>query len=458
MSATIAPTRARYGIMVMLFFMTAMNYADRATLSITGSAIKAQFGVSSVTLGYMFSAFAWTYVLAQLPGGSLLDRFGSKRTYAVSIFLWSCLTFTMGTLAGLPAALAIASMFGLRVLIGIAEAPVFPANSRIVATWFPASERGFTAAAFTSSAYFATVAFAPLMGWITHSYGWQYVYFVMGLLGVTLVAIWMRVMFPPRQHPRINEAELAYIRDGGALIDLDEPRGTAGSSASVKPRGDTRSKLKQILSNRMMLGILIGQYCVTTLTYFFLTWFPIYLVQERHMSILKTGLVASIPAIAGFCGGMLGGYVSDRLLKKYGMSLTAARKIPLVSGMVLSMTMVLCNYVGSEVAVVALMALAFFGKGFGALGWAVMADVIPKQATGLCGSLFNGIGNVAGIVTPIAIGYLIQGTGSFAAALVYVAAHAFGAIFCYLVVVGPIRRLELREDTHSNASTEGASK
>ena len=118
---------------------------------------------------------------------------------------------------------------------------------------------------------------------------------------------------PPRQHPRINEAELAYIREGGALIDLDEPRGTAGSSASAKPRGDTRSKLKQILSNRMMLGILIGQYCVTTLTYFFLTWFPIYLVQERHMSILKTGLVASIPAIAGFCGGMLGGYVSDRL-------------------------------------------------------------------------------------------------------------------------------------------------
>jgi ACS family glucarate transporter-like MFS transporter len=455
-------TRTRFGIVLMLFFMTAMNYADRATLSITGSAIKSQFGMSSVTLGYMFSAFAWTYVLAQIPGGRVLDRFGSKRTYAVSFFLWSCLTFGMGFLAGLPAAMAIVMMFGVRILIGIAEAPIFPANSRIVATWFPASERGVTAAAFTSSAYFATVIFAPLMGWITQSFGWGYVYFAMGVLGMVMVFIWTRVMYSPRRHPRINEAELNLIVAGGALVDLDEQ--TAGSAGNHAAKGTARGQLafhlRQILSNRMMLGILIGQYCVTTLTYFFLTWFPIYLVQERHMSILKTGLVASVPAIAGFCGGMLGGYVSDLLLKRYGKSLTFARKLPLVVGMLISMTMVLCNDISSEVMVVAVMALAFFGKGFGALGWSVMADVIPKQATGLCGSLFNGIGNAAGIVTPIAIGYLIHASGSFSLALVYVAAHAFGAIFCYLVVVGKIQRLTLLDmpkDSPSSTSSPASS-
>lgn len=141
-------TRTRVGVGVMLFFMTAMHYADRATLLITGRAIKAQFGISSVTLGYMFSAFAWTYVLAQLPGGKLPDRFGSKRTYAVSLFCWACVTFAMGLLAGLPAAMAIVMMFVARILIGIAEAPIFlsgkglaPWHGRLWRTSYPSRLR-----------------------------------------------------------------------------------------------------------------------------------------------------------------------------------------------------------------------------------------------------------------------------------------------------------------------------
>lgn len=148
------------------------------------------------------------------------------------------------------------------------------------------------------------------------------------------------------------------------------------------------------------------------LTYFFLTWFPLYLVQARGMSILQAGFVASVPAICGFAGGVLGGVLSDALIKR-GHSLTMARKIPIVGGMLLSVSMIGCNYVTADWIVVSLMALAFFGKGIGALGWAVVADTAPKEAIGLSGAIFNMFGNVAGIVTPIVIGYILSATGAF---------------------------------------------
>jgi ACS family glucarate transporter-like MFS transporter len=142
---------------------------------------------------------------------------------------------------------------------------------------------------------------------------------------------------------------------------------------------------------------------------------------------------------------VLGGLISDFLLRR-GKSLTVARKTPIVIGMLLSTSMIACNYVESSTFVVAIMAFAFFGKGLGALGWAVVSDTSPKEISGLSGSLFNTFGNTAAITTPIVIGYLIKGTGSFSAALVYVAANALIAVCCYLFVVGEIKRFELKKD------------
>jgi ACS family glucarate transporter-like MFS transporter len=192
----------------------------------------------------------------------------------------------------------------------------------------------------------------------------------------------------------------------------------------------------------MLVGVYLGQYCITTLTYFFLTWFPVYLVQGRGMSILKAGFVATLPALCGFFGGVLGGVFSDRLLKR-GSSLTVARKTPIVIGMLLSTSMIACNYVDAQWLVVLIMALAFFGKGIGALGWAVVSDTSPSQIAGLSGGLFNTFGNTAAITTPIVIGYLVKGSGQFNGALVFVGANAVLAILCYLLVVGEIKRLEL---------------
>jgi ACS family glucarate transporter-like MFS transporter len=431
-------SRVRLFIVTMLFLVTTVNYADRATLSIAGAALSKEMHLDPIAMGYIFSAFGWSYVVAQVPGGWLLDRFGSRWVYAFSIMIWSMFTFTQGWVGFLSGFTAVAVLFTLRLMVGFAEAPSFPANARIVAAWFPDNERGTASAFFNSGQYFATVIFAPLMGWIAHDFGWRYVFFVMGGLGVLVGLVWIKTMYGPKEHPAINEAEFDYISQGGALVDMDAPK-----DAKTPDSGPKWDHVRQLLSNRMMLGVYLGQFCINTLTYFFLTWFPVYLVKERGLSILQAGFVASLPALCGFFGGVLGGVLSDYILQKTG-SLTAARKIPIVGGMLLSMSIIGCNYVDGQALVVGFMALAFFGKGIGALGWAVVSDTSPKQAGGVSGGLFNMFGNLSSVTTPIIIGYIVAATGSFNGALVFVGLNALVAAIAYLFIVGEIKRVQLK--------------
>lgn len=431
------PTHVRYHIIALIFLITSINYADRATFAIAGNAASGELGLSPVQTGYILSAFAWSYVLAQIPGGAMLDRFGTKKIYAGAIAIWSIFTAMQG-LVGLIAVLPIvATLFLLRFLVGFAEAPSFPGNARLVTAWFPTAERGTASAIFNSAQYFSLVAFAPLMGWLVHSYGWRSVFWVMGGLGLLAAATFMRFIHSPARHPSINAEELAHIEAGGGLIHMEEAIVTSDRVPTF-----TWHNLRQLLTNRMMLGIYLGQYGVNVLTYFFVTWFPIYLVKERGLNIMEAGFAAAAPALCGFAGGLAGGFVSDRILKRTG-SIDLARKAPLTIGMLLATLIIACVWVESEWLVVTLMAVAFFGKGIASLGWAIMADVAPKQLAGLSGGVFNMFGNVAGIVTPIVIGYIVAATGSFDLALVFVGVHCLLTIFAFTVLAGPLRRLEL---------------
>lgn len=429
------PTHVRYGIIALIFLITSINYADRATFSIAGSAASTELGLSSVQTGFILSAFGFAYVLAQIPGGALLDRFGTKRIYAGAIALWSLFTATQGLTGLIPGLSAIAMLFTLRFAVGLAEAPSFPGNARLVAAWFPGTERGTASAIFNSAQYFSLVAFAPLMGWLVHDFGWRAVFWVMGALGLVAAGLFWRFIYSPVRHPSINPAELALIEAGGGLIRMEE-------AATARAPSFTWGNVRQLLANRMLLGIYLGQYCINVLTYFFVTWFPIYLVRERGLNIMEAGFAAAAPALCGFVGGLVGGYASDRLLKRTG-SLDIARKGPLVVGMLLATAIIGCVFVEAEWMVVALMSLAFFGKGVASLGWAVMSDVAPRTLAGLASGVFNMFGNIAGIVTPIVIGYIVAVTGSFDLALVFVGLHCLLTIFAFLVIVGPIRRLEL---------------
>ena len=435
--AIVKRTRVRFMIIFLLFVVTVINYADRATFSIAGSSAADELGLSPVEMGWILSAFAWSYVLAQIPGGALLDRFGTKAIYVGALILWSLFTFLQGFVGFAGAAIsAAAAFFVMRFLVGLAEAPSFPANARIVAAWFPSPERGTASAIFNSAQYFALVAFAPLMGWLVHEHGWRSVFYVMGLIGLIAAALFARFIHPPTRHKRINQAEFDYIEAGGALVNLEEKQPGRVSAF-------TWHNVRQILTSRMLLGVYLGQYCINALTYFFVTWFPIYLVRERGLTIVEAGLATAPAALCGFAGGLLGGFVSDWILKKTG-SVTRARKIPLLIGMLLSTAIVLCNYVDGQWLMVVIMSVAFFGKGVASLGWAVVSDTSPKELAGVTGGIFNTFGNTAGIVTPIVIGYLVQATDSFETTLWFLAAHCIVTILAYFLIVGKIERLELK--------------
>jgi ACS family glucarate transporter-like MFS transporter len=430
-------THVRYLIIGILFTVTCLSYADRVALSIAGSAMAKDIVLTPVRLGYLLSGFSWAYVLGQLPSGGLLDRFGSKRVYGLSIILWSTCAFLVGAAGYLGASAAFTAIFVVRLCSGFSQSPVFPGNGRIVTAWFPTSERGRASAIFNSAQYFALLIFAPIFGWLIHRYGWQSCFWFMTAAGFVMAAVWFTNIFGVTEHPRISAAEIDTIARGGGLVQTEQ-------SAKTSMKGNTLNwtTVRMLLSQRMLVGVYIGQYCITTLTWFFLTWFPVYLSQARHMSIVKVGFAAAVPGLCGGFGGILGGVISDRLLGS-GHSLSFARKAPIMIGMALSMTMIACNYAQAQGLMLAFMSIAFFGKGVGALGWTVVSDTSPKGMVGINGALFNFIGNLAGITTPIVIGYIVEKTGSFNGALVFVSLAALGAIISYGPIVGEIKRLEI---------------
>ncbi len=390
--------------------------------------------LSPARMGYLLFGFGWAYALGQLPAGGLLDRFGSKRVYGISIILWSISAFLTGWAGYLRASEVFTAIFLLRIFSGLAQAPVFPGNGRIVAAWFPADERGRASAIFNASQYFALPVFAPIFGWLLHFAGWSSCFWFMGVLGGGFALLWYTNIFGVKEHPRISAAEIDLIERGGGLVNTDTQAGAPKNTL-------TWGTVKMLLSHRMLVGIYIGQYCITTLTWFFLTWFPLYLAQARHMSVIKVGLAAAVPGLCGGFGGILGGVISDKLLDR-GHSLSFARKLPIMAGMALAMTIIACNYAHSQTIMLLFMSISFFGKGIGALGWTVIADTSPKGMVGMNGALFNLCGNMAGVTTPLIIGTIVEKTHSYNGALIFVAMVAFFAIISYGPIVGEIKRLE----------------
>ena len=437
------PTRYRFLVLALITIILTLSTGDRATLSVAGVGMGKDLGFDSLQLGYLFSAFSWAYVLGQIPAGWLGDKIGSKATIFGGLFMWSVVTASMGLIA--PSSIAFFLLLGLRFCLGLFETPVGPSSGKIIASWFPGNERGIAGSIFNSAQYFSLAIFTPFMGWLAYTFSWHYVYIVMGILGIVLACIWKKLFQVPSKHKGVNQAELDLIKEGGGLIDMDADLGSDNTSSANSSKQKVKlSDIGQLFKSRMLGGIFLAQYCITAISWFYWSWFPIYLVKERGLSILQAGFMASIPAIAGGIGGVLSGFVSDWILKKTG-SLALARKIPITIGFTLSALIILCNYVQADSMVIFLMSAAFFGKGFGNLGWTVVADTAPKKIVGITGGVFNSIGQASGIITPVVIGYILKVTGSFDGALIYVGAHGLMVILSYWLIVGKIQRFELKD-------------
>ncbi len=253
-------THIRYYILLIIFLITAVNYADRATLSIAGTEVARELGLDAADMGQIFAAFGWAYLIMQLPGGWLLDKFGSKKVYTYSLFFWSLFTLLQGFVGWFPLAYGALTLFILRFMLGFSEAPSFPANARIVAAWFPTKERGTASAIFNSAQYFSLALFSPLLGWLTYAWGWEHVFIVMGVIGFVLTLVWIKFIHNPPEHPGISKSELEFIKEGGAVVDIDHKKADGAKS------GPKWSYVRQMLSNRMMLGIFFGQYFINSIT------------------------------------------------------------------------------------------------------------------------------------------------------------------------------------------------
>jgi ACS family D-galactonate transporter-like MFS transporter len=426
-------SKARFQILALLAVGTMINYLDRTVLGIAAPQLTKELGINAALMGLLFSVFSWSYVAAQIPGGLFLDRFGSKVTYFLSMTFWSLCTLAQGLVHGIGA------LFAFRLGLGVSEAPCFPTNSRVVATWFPQSERAMATGTYTVGEYIGLAFFSPFLFMLMGAFGWRSLFYVVGGAGIVFGGIWWMFYREPRDHPSANQQELDYIEAGGGLTHRKKAADTAHAPAKS---GFEWRTIGRLLKHRQLTGICLGQFAGNSTLVFFLTWFPTYLATERHMAWLKIGFFAIMPFIAASIGVMFGGFFSDWLLRR-GKSANVARKLPIIAGLLLASTIILANYVESNVVVIAILSVAFFAQGMAALGWTLVSDIAPDGLLGVTGGIFNFAANLAGIVTPLVVGFIVAATGSFVGALVFIGAIALIGALSYIFIVGDIKRIVL---------------
>ena len=423
-------TRVRYSMLALVFVNVVINYLDRSNISVAGTALSNELNLSSVELGLIFSAFGWTYALLQIPGGLIADRFAPRILYAFCLVTWSLATVGQGFVRGF------ASLFALRLATGAFEAPSYPINNRIVTSWFPDHERASAIAMYVSGQFIGLAFLTPVLVTIQVYAGWKGLFILTGIVGLIWGAVWYLFYRDPLDHSSVNEAELDYIEEGGGLF---RGRKSGPSQADLWKWHN----VKHVVVSRTLWGVYIGQFAVNSMLWFFLTWFPTYLVKYRGLDFIKSGYLASVPFLAACAGLLLSGFVSDKLVRE-GRSISMARKTPIILGLLLSVSIVGANYSNDTVLIIFFMALAFFGSGMALISWVFVSLLSPKHLIGLTGGIFNFMGNLASIVVPIVIGFLAK-DGDFKPALVFIGGLGLLGAFSYIFLVGKIERVVIRD-------------
>ncbi|NJB35216.1 MFS transporter [Croceivirga sp. JEA036] len=405
--------KKRYGILAMVFFTVVINYLDRSNISVAASALSEDLELDSVKMGLIFSAFAWTYAGLQIPGGLIVDRVKARVLYTIMLITWSIATLLQGL------ANSFGALLGLRAAIGVFEAPSYPTNNAIVTKWFPENERASAIAIYTSGQYIGLAFLTPLLVAIQDALGWRGLFIVSGIIGIVWGVLWYVLYRDPVKTKDTNNKEVA----------------------KVEKESIQWHQLKYAFTSRKLWGLYIGQFCLGTLAIFFLTWFPTYLVKYRGLDFLESGFLASIPFLAAFFGVLLAGFTSDFLVKK-GFSTEIARKAPVIGGTLLSTIIIGANYTDNTTLIIAFLALAFFGNGFASITWVFISLMAPKNLIGLTGGVFNFIGGLSAVVTPVVIGYLVK-EGDFSPALLYISMVALVGFLAYVFLVGSVKRIEI---------------
>ncbi|WP_425826014.1 MFS transporter [Streptomyces fractus] len=400
-------------------------YLDRAAISVAMPFMSKEFHISSAVQGVLLSAFFWTYALFQLPSGWLLDRFGPKVIYPIAVGWWSVWTALTAFSQG------VGSVIVFRLGLGIGEAPVQPANVKVVSQWFPRRERAFASSLFDMGQQIGTALSVPIVTALITFSGWRMSFVVIGVAGLLWIIGWKLVYREPEKHPRVSAAELAHIQsDQGEMV--------AAQDADTAHEASWRV----LLRNNQVWALMTGYVFRSLAGAFFLTWYPSYLLDDRGFTEAEFGMVGAIPPLIAIGSTVLGGIVSDRMLAS-GMSTNLARKIPIVSGLALSACIGFSPFIESNVLVMTVLTISNAAHSFaGAAILSLPAEVASSPATVGSVAGFQNFGSQLGNLTsPIAIGlFLTFGGGSYLGPLLGSAACCLisAAIYLFWVRIKPV--------------------
>lgn len=404
-----ALSKRRWFYVLLILIGAVVNYLDRSNLSVANTTIAAEFGLSPLEMGVLMSAFLWPYAIANLPAGWLVDKLGAKKLFGGAVTLWSLATCLL-PFAGYKA------FYALRVLLGIAESPFFPAATKSVSTWFTKENRGTPLAVVNTGSQIANGIALPLLTMLMLTFSWRGMFLIIGILGFVVAVVW----FMTYRDPNAKE-----------LIALAEEEGVVAEEAITN---ETKIGWGQLFKYPSTWYMIIGNFGLVYTMWTYLTWLPGYLVAERGLSILKMGWVGAIPFMAGIVAVPLGGMISDYFIRKQGFKPINARKIPLVLGaLVAACAVAPVPYATDITLCIFLLAVGYFFSSLctGVI-WTLATDVAPKNMVASLGSIQNFGGFLGAALAPIVTGYIVQQTGSFeyvfviGAVLLIVSAISYG--------------------------------
>jgi sugar phosphate permease len=426
--------RLRWRIGGLIGVGVLINYFDRISLSVAGPQLQEAFGLTPQDLGVLFSAFFWSYALLQIPAGMVLDRYGVTRVGRWGAFLWG-IASTITALAG-----GFGGIFVARMLLGIAEAPSFPANSKATGYWFPRTERAMSTALFDAAAKFSNVIGVPLIALAVVHLGWRWGFGISAALSFGYFIAFFLIYRDPSAHPQLTEAERSYIAAHGA-----QPEGQIAAS----PAG----MLAYLLRSRKVWGLSIGFAAYGYCFYLFLTWLPGYLVQAMHMSILKSATFAAIPWMCATVSDLfVGGWLIDHLISR-GHDETRVRKTVLLAGMFLGLAVFGATTTTDPWVAIAWISVALSGLAAAApVGWSLPSLIAPKGGVGTVGGIMNFANNMMGAVAPIVTGFIVGSTKSFSIAFVVAGVVLLIGMVSFVFLLGRIEPLPEPPGPHADAA------
>jgi ACS family glucarate transporter-like MFS transporter len=373
-----------------MFAISAIAYLDRVNMSIAGSAIQKEFGLDNIRLGWVFSSFVLGYALFQAPGGRLADRFGPRKILAIATVWWAVFTSLVAMVpAGIPGVLAV--LLTARFLLGVGEAMVFPASNRLVAGWIPSQERGLANGLIFAGVGAGAGVTPPLITFILLHYGWRWSFWICAVIGLAAGMVWYLIARNrPEEHPWVKPAEAEYIRSG-------MPKQATLDNGEALP-------WRIILGSRDVWALTVSYFAFGYVSYIFFTWFFIYLNRVRGLDLKSSAIFGMLPFLAMATFSPLGGYISDRLTKRYG------RRVGRCGVSMVSMALAAGFIVFAMRAQDARVASIVLAGGAGALYlstscfWSVTADIAGRSAGSVSGVMNMGNqigGTVTASLTPV---------------------------------------------------------